>query len=251
MKKLLPICMLLFAFASCRKNEDLQQTRVLLKKMVSYWEDGSWLSTIEFQYDNKGRITQYTHLQDAGTTHIIPTYDVQGKLTGGSYTYNNESWVEQCTYDAADRPLTCIGQSSTATLYKYLHSYQDNVINIDHYLADGSLYTKSKFVYDNKGNIASARTGYDRNNYEGPETTYEQYDSKKSYEQLLPFTEISLRRKANANNPLKQVNYYNNTETIMYTYIYNEHDYPTEQRASINGQQPYVKARFEYITINL
>ena len=88
---------------------------------ISWMYGGYWSNTKYFTYDETGRISQIQ--QGSGNNVqwiVIPTYDSEGRMVGGTYKSNSYTHELSYTYDAQGRLIENIVWNDN---YRYKHNY--------------------------------------------------------------------------------------------------------------------------------
>ncbi|NOQ24970.1 MAG: hypothetical protein GQ564_06360 [Bacteroidales bacterium] len=223
-------------FTSCEKDEETtpnQEEKVLYPTKITEYEDGVYDGEITFEYNADKKLVKVVYDSDFYETYA---YDTDGKVIEYKEFYNNSLDVQESMEYNTNGQLIKIQRYNNGIeggWYSYEYDNQGNVSKRSEHLTDGTVYTYRTYEYDINGNLINRKYFWEdyvtgtilTDTYD--ETTYEYDDKNNIYKNLnLPF-----KYETYINNVTKEV--YTETSddytyTGIYTYTYNEDNYPIE-----------------------
>jgi len=117
---------------------------------------------VKYNYDDRGNMIEKMYFGSDGSlgTKDTYTYDIKGKMTGWK-AFNNDgslnlknSIKETWNYDLNGNITENCDFSSDSLIRKGTYNYDDkvNLVEVNHYGANGTLKSKEKYIYDSKRN---------------------------------------------------------------------------------------------------
>jgi len=226
MKKLLLLITVLFVF-SCSSSDDSDENQppppdpvYRLVEVVQLDADSNIYETLLYDYDVNGLLIRSTEISN-GTSYI------SNMLTSTEWINNGTTTITDFTYENGLIILATLNELNFTLTNEYSYNSLNQLISKKQF-DQGVFCCEDTFTYNSQGNISS------QSNDSSSEISFYEYDNKKN-PGLLIFDSSYLKIGEIGNNNIIKSYSDSSSQTVTYTYQYNDDNYPTISKTFVDG----------------
>lgn len=237
MRNILILIIVLFVY-SCSSGDDMTNTSandndngnatvLRLTKFEEFDSDGVLDETITLLYDEQNRIAKLTDVDNDGFTNVTLYNYISNMLTSTEWIKNGTTTITDFTYENGLIILATVNEPNYTSTNEYSYNSLNQLISKKQF-DQGVFCCEDTFTYNAQGNISSFSSSSDTS------VNFFDYDNKNNLGLLLFDSSYLKIREIGNNNIIKSYSD-SSSQTVTYTYQYNDDNYPTISKMFVDG----------------